>query len=380
VRPIYLDYNATTPVDPAVLEAMLPYLREQFGNPSSAHAYGAEARRAVESARAQVAELIRSRPEEIVFTSGGSESNNMVLRGVAASSRIKGEIVTSAVEHPAILEPVAALAAEGFRATILPVSSTGRVDPAAARGAITGGTILVTIMLANNEVGTIEPVESIAAAARERGVPVHTDAAQAAGKIPVEVDRLGVDYLTIAGHKLYAPKGVGALYVRSGRALPRMIHGASHESGRRAGTENVPGIVGLGAACAIAAARLQETARHSREMRERLWAGLSSRLSEIRRNGDPEASLPNTLSVSLRGIDAGALLSAVGGSVAASPGAACHSEKVEISSVLKAMGVPADWAMGTLRFSTGRSTTPEEIDDAAEIVAEAARRMGATAR
>lgn len=380
MRPIYLDFNATTPVEPAVLEAMLPYLRERFGNPSSAHPYGAEARRAVESARAQVAGLIGSRPEEIVFTSGGSESNNTVLRGVAESARAKGEIVTCAVEHPAILEPIAALVAEGFRATILPVSSTGRVDPAAARDAIGGGTILVTIMLANNEVGTIEPLEPIAAAARERGVPVHTDAAQAAGKIPVDVDRLGVDYLTIAGHKLYAPKGVGALYVRSGRSLPRMIHGASHESGRRAGTENVPGIVGLGAACAIAAARLEETARHARALRDRLWTGLSSRLSEIRRNGDPEACLPNTLSVSLRGIDAGALLSSIGDSVAASPGAACHSEKVEVSSVLKAMGVPVEWAMGTLRFSTGRSTTPEEIDGAAESVAEAARGLGAAAR
>ena len=227
--PIYLDFNATTPVDPAVAAAMLPYLTDHFGNPSSAHPYGAAAKKGVEKARAQVAALIGCRPEEIVFTSGGSESNNMVIQGVAAALRARGRhIITSAVEHPAVLEPCGALAAEGFRVTILPVDGLGRVDPADVEKAISPETTLITIMHANNEVGTIEPIEEIAAIARRHGVLFHTDAAQSAGKIPVSVDGLGVDFLTIAGHKLHAPKGIGALYIRSGRDLPSLIRGGMH--------------------------------------------------------------------------------------------------------------------------------------------------------
>jgi cysteine desulfurase NifS/selenium donor protein len=375
-RAIYLDYNATTPVDPAVAEAMLPFLYEHFGNPSSSHPYGAVARGAVEKARRQVAGLLGARPEEIVFTSGGSEANNTVILGVARLLRVRGRhVVTSAVEHPAVLEPCAALAADGFRVTRVPVDGAGRVDPADVAAALTPETILVTVMHANNEVGTIEPVAEIARLARERGVLVHTDAAQSVGKIPVGVAELGVDFLSVAGHKLYAPKGVGALYVRSGVELPRLVHGASHESGRRAGTENVLEVVGLGQACEIAARDLEANGRHFRAMRDRLWAGLSREIEDLVRNGDPEACLPNTLSVGLGGVEASTLLAEIGDRLAASAGAACHAAGVELSTVLEAMQVPMRYAMGTVRFSVGRGTTEKEVDEAVRIVAEAVRRL-----
>jgi len=375
-RPIYLDYNATTPVDPAVAEAMLPFLYEHFGNPSSSHPYGAAARSAVEKARGQVARLLGARPEEIVFTSGGSEANNTVIFGVARLLRSRGRhVVTSAVEHPAVLEPCAALAAEGFRVTRVPVDPAGRVDPADVARALTPETILVTVMHANNEVGTIEPVVEIARLARERGILVHTDAAQSAGKIPVDVAELGVDFLSLAGHKLYAPKGVGALYVRSGVELPRFVHGASHESGRRAGTENVLEIVGLGQACEIAARDLEANRRHFQAMRDGLWAGLSREIEDLRRNGDPDACLPNTLSVGIGGVEASTLLAEIGDRLAASAGAACHAAGVELSTVLEAMRVPMRYAMGTVRFSVGRGTTEGEVDEAVRIVAEAVGRL-----
>jgi cysteine desulfurase NifS/selenium donor protein len=379
-RPIYLDYNATTPVDPGVVEVMLPYLGEHFGNPSSTHAYGVATKRAMERARAQVAALIGCRPEEILFTSGGSEANNMVIKGVAASQRSRGrQIITSAVEHPAVLEPCHALESEGFTITVLPVDGNGRVDPDDVERAISSQTILITIMHANNEVGTIEPIAEIAEIARRHGVLVHTDAAQSVGKIPVNVSDLGIDFLSIAGHKLYAPKGVGALYVRSGVELPSLIHGAGHESGRRAGTENVLEIVGLGKACELARERLDQTASHCRAMRDRLWNGLSREIEDVRRNGDPEQMLPNTLSVCFRGVDAATLLAEIGDRVAASAGAACHAEGVDLSTVLEAMHVPLEHAMGTVRFSVGRATTAEEIDAAVEIVSAAVGRLGETA-
>lgn len=377
--PIYLDYNATTPIDPEVAEAMLPYLHRHFGNPSSSHAYGITASEAVISARLQIAELLGATPEEVVFTSGGTESNNMVIQGLARRLASQGRhIITSSVEHPAVLEPCYALEKDNFCVTILPVDGEGRVSPETVAQAITSETTLISIMHANNEVGTIQPITEIAAVAREHGILLHTDAAQSVGKIPVRPDELGVDFLSLAGHKLYAPKGVGALYIRSGRHLDRLIHGANHESGRRAGTENVLGIVGLGKACEIAGESLEAGGAHSRSLRDRLWQGLSSRLTDLRRNGDPEACLPNTLSVSFRGTDATALLTEIGDRVAASAGAACHSEGVEVSTVLTAMQVPLDFAMGTVRFSVGRPTTEREVDTAVRVVTEAVERLRET--
>jgi cysteine desulfurase len=375
--PIYLDYNATTPVDAAVAEAMLPYLYGNFGNPSSTHAYGVAAKQAVERARSAVAALIGARPEEVIFTSGGSESNNMVIKGLAAAMRSRGRhIVTSAVEHPAVTEPLGALAAEGFKITVLPVDAQGRVDPVDLERAITPETILVTIMHANNEVGTIQPLAEISRIAKSHEVLIHTDAAQSVGKIAVDVDDLGVDYLSIAGHKLYAPKGIGALYIRSGRTLPSLIHGAGHESGRRAGTENVLEIVGLGKACEIAAERLEPNGAHFRAMRDRIRTNLEGALTDLRTNGDLERGLPNTLSVSFRGVDATTLLAEIDDRVAASAGAACHAEGVDLSTVLEAMHVPLEYAMGTVRFSVGRSTTPAEVDAACRVVVDAVQRLG----
>jgi len=374
--PVYLDYNATTPVDPEVAEAMLPFLTQRFGNPSSGHPYGAEARAAVEAARRQVASLLGARPEEVVFTSGGTEGSNTVIQGVARLLRGKGRhVVTSAIEHPAVLEPCTLLEEDGWSVTRVGVDDEGRVDPAEVACAITDGTVLVTVMHANNEVGTLQDVAEIARLAHERGVLVHTDAAQSVGKVPVDVASLGVDFLTLAGHKVYAPKGVGALWIRSGLALPPLLRGASHEAGRRAGTENVLEIVGLGMACEVAARRLASDALRFEELRERLAEALARETAGLRRNSPRRRSLPNTLSVSFPGIDASALLAEVGEKVAASAGAACHAAGVEISSVLRAMGVPSEFAMGTVRFSVGRGTTPAMVDEAARVVGEAVRRM-----
>lgn len=378
--PIYLDYNATTPIDPAVAEAMLPYLQKHFGNPSSSHDYGATAKAAVEQARARVASLMGAKPEEIVFTSGGTESNNTVILGVARALAGRGRhIITSAVEHPAVLEPCHALGREGFRITVVPVDSTGRVDPTAIADAITPETTLITVMHANNEVGTIQPIREIGRIAAKAGVLLHTDAAQSVGKIPVDVDELGVDFLSLAGHKLYAPKGVGALFVRSGRKLPNLLYGAAHESGRRAGTESVLLIVGLGRACELAAECLESNIEHSTEVRDRLWEGISSAVPDCRRNGDPKCSLPNTLSVSFPNVDAATLLAEIGDRIAASAGAACHADGVDLSTVLEAMRVPVDYAMGTVRLSVGRGTTAAECDTAVEILSSAVERLsGAT--
>ena len=375
-KPIYLDYNATTPIAPEVAEAMIPYLYEHFGNPSSSHAYGADVRKAVVKARARVAALLGCRAEEIVFTSGGSESNNAVIQGVARQLRSRGRhLITSAIEHPAILEPLKALSKEGYRVTRLPVDARGRVDPDSLAAEITPETILVTIMHANNEVGTIQPIAELARIARKLGVLFHTDAAQSVEKIPVDVNELGIDFLSVAGHKLYAPKGIGALYIRAGLDLPRLIHGASHESGRRAGTENVLDIVGLGVACEIAARDLQDNMVHYQKMRDRLSEGLSSRIDGLRRNGDIDQALPNTLSVCFRGVEANTLLDEIGDRVAASAGAACHAGEVDVSTVLQAMRVPLDYAMGAVRFSVGRATTTAEIDEASRIVGEAVQRL-----
>jgi cysteine desulfurase len=374
-KPIYLDYNATTPIDPRVAEAMTPYLYDHFGNPSSPHPYGVEARRAVEAAREQLAGLLGAEPDEITFTSGGTEANNMAIKGVAAAYRERGDhLITTAVEHPAVLEPYEYLRGLGYRVTIVAVDEVGLVDPADIEQAITPETILVSVMHANNEVGTIQPIAEIADIAHWAGALMHTDAAQSVGKIPVNIDELGVDLLSIAGHKLYAPKGVGSLFTRDGVQMVKFMHGAAHEHDRRAGTENVLEIVGLGAAAEIAADELDTTAAHLAAMRDRLWEGLAAHLDDIRLNGHPTLRLPNTLSVGFAGIDIDDLLYELWDDVASSAGAACHSEGVTISTVLQAMGVPLEYAMCTLRFSTGRPTTADEIDRAIASITAAVKR------
>jgi cysteine desulfurase len=380
VKPIYLDYNATTPVDPAVLEAMLPYLREEYGNPSSTHVLGQAAHAAVERARAQVAALLGAQPDEVVFTGGGSEASNQAIKGTVLS-RPRGlfgrwargsHVVLSAVEHPATVQPCEFLRGLGCRLTVVPVDRHGLVDPAAVRKALDRDTALVSIMHANNEVGTIQPIREIAGVCRERGVLLHTDAAQSAGKVPVDVRELGVDLLTVAGHKLYAPKGVGALYVRRGVRLEPLIHGAGHEGGRRAGTENVPYLVGLGAACEMARRGLPGSAGRLRALRDRLWERLRAGLGErVVLNGHPERRLPNTLNASFVGHVGAELLERVP-EVAASTGSACHEGRVTQSPVLCAMGVPPEVGRGALRLTVGRYTTEDEVDRAAAALVRAA--------
>jgi len=378
MKTIYLDYNATTPIAREVAEAMAPFLYEHFGNPSSSHPYGVVTKRAVETARAQVAALLGCQPVELAFTSGGTESNNYALKGAALARRSRGNhIITSAVEHPAVIEVCKWLETQGFRLTILPVDAYGMLDPADLEAAITPETILVSVMHANNEVGTIQPVAELAEIAHRAGALMHTDAAQSVGKIAVDVDALGVDLLSIAGHKVYAPKGIGALYLRSGIELTKHLHGAEQEGGRRPGTENVLEIVGLGAACELAQRELAKNAEHFKTMRDRLHQALLDELGvdSVRLNGHPEERLPNTLSLSFRGVEANTLLSEIGEKVAASAGAACHADQVDVSAVLEAMQVPTEWAMGTVRFSVGRGTTREEVDEAARVVLEAVRRL-----
>jgi cysteine desulfurase len=378
MMPIYLDYNATTPILPEVAEAMTPFLYEHFGNPSSSHPYGVATKRAIEAARTQVATLLGCQPAEVIFTSGGTESNNYAIKGVALAGRERGNhVITSAVEHPAVTEVCVWLKSQGFRITILAVDEYGLVDPADLERAITPDTLLVTVMHANNEVGTIQPIARLAEIAHRHGALLHTDAAQSVGKIPVNVDELGVDLLSIAGHKLYAPKGVGALYVRSGVRLARLLHGAGHEGGRRPGTENVMYNVGLGQACQVAGRDLEKNMVRFQAKRDCLHQGLLHALGQeaVKLNGHPRDRLPNTLSLSFRGVQANTLLSEVGEQVAASAGAACHADVVDVSAVLEAMRVPVDWAMGTVRFSVGRGTTEEEIERVIEVVAAAVRRL-----
>jgi cysteine desulfurase len=376
IAPIYLDYNGTTPHAPEVIEAMRPFLETEFGNPSSSHWYGIRPKQAVEASRRQVAGILGCRPDEIVFTSGGTESNNQAVKSMGGARFSRGgHIITSVVEHPAILEVCRFMEVQGFSVTYVPVYSDGRVDPADVSAAITPQTIMITIMHANNEVGTVQPVAEIARSARKHEILVHTDAAQSIGKIPAQVSQLGVDLLSLAGHKLYAPKGVGALYLRGGVKPEIFCHGAGQEMGVRAGTENVPGIVGLGKACEIAHHRLAENAAHMKRMRDRLEKGLADSLGDIRFNGHRTHRLPNTASVSFLGLEANRILEEIGLEVAASAGAACHSDQVQISHVLKAMKIPEEWAMGTVRFTTGRMTTAADIDRALEVVVAAVRRL-----
>ena len=368
--PIYLDYNATTPVDPAVLEAMLPYLKGEFGNPSSSHAYGARAHAAVEEARASLAALLGCSPDEVVFTGCASESDNLAIKGIAEAQRDHGDhIITSQVEHPAVLATCRYLERHSYRVTYLPVDSQGSVDPDDVSRAITSRTLLITVMHANNEMGTVQPIAAIGRVARAHGIPFHTDAAQSVGKIPVRVDELAVDLLTVAGHKFYAPKGVGALYIRRGTRLESLIHGAGHEGGRRAGTENVANVVGLGEASRIAARSLGEAGERLRTLTERLHQGLVTRIEGVFLNGHLTERLPNTLNVSFAGVDSTALLAELP-EIAASTGSACHAGRTEPSSVLLAMGVSPDLALGAVRFSLGRWTTEDQVDRAASLVAQ----------
>jgi len=373
-KPIYLDYNATTPIAKAVADAMLPFLYDRYGNPSSSHPYGRQAKHAIENARQQVADSINARPPEIIFTSGGTESNNYALRGYAFANRHKGQhIITNFIEHPAVLEVCRYLINQGFTVTYMPVDEAGLVLPQKLKQVLTKKTILVSIMHANNEVGTIQPIRELADLTHQAGAVFHTDAAQSLGKIPVDVQAMGVDLLSIAGHKLYAPKGVGALYVREGLQLEKLMFGADHESDRRPGTENVLEIVGLGKACEIAKRDLESNMAHFKEMRDRLHNGLKSALPQrsFILNGHPELRLPNTLSLAFHKVKANRLLAEINDRVAASAGAACHTDSITLSYVLRALGVPIDYAMGTVRFSVGRNTTAAEIDQAVAVIKDA---------
>jgi cysteine desulfurase len=365
MRRIYLDYNASTPIDPAVAAAMKPFLADHFGNPSSGHWAAAPAKAALEKARGQIAALLGCENDDVVFTSGGSEANNLALKGVYFAQRDGGDhVITTRIEHPAIIEPCRFVERLGARVTYLPVDRFGRVDPDDLRQAITPRTILISIMHANNEVGTIQPIEECARIAREHDVLFHTDAAQSAGKIATDVNGLAVDLLSIAGHKLYAPKGVGALFVRRGVMLEPLIHGAGHESGRRAGTESAMLGVGLGKACELA--RDLTSMDRVRVLRDDFWHGLQERFgNRIALNGHPADRLPNTLNVSFINCVGAEILKGLEG-VAASTGSACHAGRIELSPVLEAMGVMPEVGMGAIRFSLGRGTTREETDAVAE--------------
>ena len=365
--PIYLDYNGTTPIDPEVAQALLPYLTEHFGNPSSTHAYGHPAHDALDAARRSVTEFIGGSPDEIIFTGGGSESDNLAIQGVAMALKDRGDhIITQQTEHPAILKCCRYLETHlGFKVTVLPVDRTGLVDQTALADAITAKTVLITIMHANNETGTIQPIAKLSTIAHEHGVLFHSDAAQSAGKIKTKVDELGVDLLTLVGHKLYAPKGIGALYVRAGTPLHSVIHGASQEQGHRAGTENVPYIVGLGVACRLANEKMGSDIPRIRELRDRFQRRLAAQGWLL--NGHPVERLPNTLNMSMIGLDGEEILHHAK-DIAASTGAACHAGRTEPSSVLLSMGIPRDQALGAIRLSLGRWTTEEQVDIAAAVL------------
>jgi cysteine desulfurase len=370
--PIYLDYNATTPVDPVVVEAMLPYLLLHFGNPSSTHRYGHETRVAVHVAREQVAQLLGCAPTEIIFTGGGSESDNLAIRGVALARQQHGKhIITQETEHPAVLNTCKALERHhGFRVTCLPVDAYGRVNPVDVESAIDEETVLITIMHANNETGTLQPIAEIAEIAHRRGVLLHSDAAQSVGKIPTRVNELGVDLLTIAGHKLYAPKGIGALYVREGIQLEPVIYGGGQEGGRRAGTENIAYMVALGAACVLAKEQLGASQSHLQRLRDGLQQALEERFpGVVHLNGHSTVRLPNTLNISVDRVIGEEVLAATPG-IASSTGSACHEGSTEPSAVLMAMGLSRDRALGALRLTLGRWSTEEEIAQVAVLLSQ----------
>jgi cysteine desulfurase len=376
-NPIYLDYNATTPIDLEVATEMLPYLQTNFGNPSSSYSIGRHNKEAVERARTQVAKLINAKPEEIFFTSCATESNNIAIRGIAMANRERGKhIITSSIEHPAVTEVCKYLTTIGWDITYLPVDNQGTVNAKDVEGAIRKDTVLITIMHANNEVGTIQPIEEIGAIANENKIIFHTDAAQSVGKIEVDVEKLGVDLLSIAGHKLYAPKGIGALYIREGTRIENLMFGASQEKGLRPGTENVIHTVGLGKACEIALRDFKQNQKNMSVSRNRLLDGLVSQLgNKVHVNGHPANGLPNTLSVAFENTSAHKLASFISNNVLISTGSACHSGETTISSVLQAMNLDFRMAASTVRISTGKRTTEEEIDFAVEVLVNAVKKL-----
>ena len=360
---IYMDHNATTPLDPAVLEAMLPYLKEHFGNPSSTtHEYGKVAREAVEEAREKVARLIKARREEIIFTSGATESDNLAIKGVAYAYKDKGNhIITSSIEHKAVLNTCHFLEEEGFKVTYLPVDRYGLVDPDDVKKAITKETILISIMQVNSEVGTIEPIEEIGRIAKEKGIIFHTDAVQGVGKIETDVGKLNVDLLSISGHKIYGPKGVGALYIRKGLKLIPLIHGGGQERSIRSGTENVPGIVGLGKACEIAGEVMEKEAEKLTYLRNKLVEAVLSEIPDSQLNGHPERRVPGNANFSFRGVEGESLILSLK-DFALSSGSACTSASLKASYVLLAMGIPEAIAHCSIRVGLGRGNTEEQID------------------
>lgn len=370
MKKIYLDNNATTPIHPEVKSAILPFLDEKFGNPSSIHWAGRDVRKAVEDAREKVAELINADPKEIIFTGSGTEANNTAIKGIAFQHwDKKGHIITSSVEHPSVLNTCKYLEKKGFEVTYLPVDEYGMIDPDDLRKAIRKDTILVSIMLANNEIGNIYPIQELAKIAKENNIPFHCDAVQAAGKIEVDVKKLGVDMLTISAHKIYAPKGVGALYIRKGLRIDPLITGGHQERNLRSGTENVIGIVGFGKACEIAKREMNEVAERVKRLRDKLERGILERIPDVKVNGHPEKRLPTTLNVSFLYVEGESILLYLDmEGIAASSGSACTSGTLDPSHVLLAMGIPHEVAHGSVRFSLGRETTEEDIDRVLEVL------------
>lgn len=371
-NPVYLDYNATTPIDKEVADEMFPYIKTWFGNPSSSHVFGSKSKEAINRARERVASLINANPEEIIFTSGGTESNNHAIRGIAFAHQKKGKhIITSTIEHPAVIEVCKYLSNIGWEITYLPVDRFGEVNPNDVENTIRKDTVLITIMHANNEVGTIQPIAEIGALAQKYNIVFHTDAAQSVGKIETDVKKLGVDLLTIAGHKLYAPKGIGALFIKQGTKIENLMYGANQEKNVRPGTENVIHIVGLGKACEIAKRDFTENYRNMFEPRENLLEGLLFKLGNtITVNTNLENSLPNTLSMAFDKIDAHTLTSVISNDIMISTGSACHSRITEISPVLKAMNIDLPTAVGAVRISTGKHTTQKEIEWAIQSISD----------
>ena len=367
-RRVYLDHNASTPVHPEVLQAMLPYFSERFGNPSSVHGFGRESREGIDTAREQIAAFLKVSKDEIVFTSGGTESDNLGIKGVAAARRA-GHIITSQIEHHAVLRTVQTLEQEGFTATYLPVDGDGMVNPDDVRAALRPDTIVVSLMGANSEVGTLQPIREIGRITREAGVPLHVDGVQTFGKVPIDVEASGIDLLSFSGHKIYGPKGIAGLYIRKGTKMASIQHGGEHERRRRAGTENVAGIVGLGKAVEIRAREMGEEATRLTALRDRLWQGVREGVEEVRLNGHPTQRLPGTCNLCFRNVESESIVLGLDlKGIGVSAGSACTSGNVEPSYVLVAMGIPLDWAMGSVRSSLGHATSAEDIDYVIESI------------